>query len=116
VTRFLADEDLHRAIVIGLRRRRPDLEFVESRDVGLGSARDPDVLRFAADHGYLLVTHDTNTMIDHALQRSRQGLAMPGLLVVPQGSSVGPVVAALVLIAEALADGEWEGQVRYLPF
>ena len=113
--RLLADEDLHHAIVIGVRRRHPHLEFVEVREVGLSAAKDSDVLRFAAEQGYLVVTHDSSTMIDHAYERTCLGQSMPGLLVVPQGSPIGAVVADLALIAELLVDGEWEGQVRYLP-
>jgi len=45
--RFLADNDLNEAIVVGVRRREPAAEFV-LRDLGLAMWSDPEILDFAA--------------------------------------------------------------------
>ena len=46
--RFLADEDLTRAIVRGVLRTRPDIDIVRVQDVGLRTEKDPVVLDWAA--------------------------------------------------------------------
>jgi hypothetical protein len=40
---------------------------------------------------------------------------MPGVFLVNQSEPIAPVIEDLVLIAECGYDGEWEGQVIYLP-
>ncbi len=45
--RFLADNDLNNAIVVGVRHREPATEFARLRDLGLASRSDPEVLDFA---------------------------------------------------------------------
>ena len=46
--RFLADNDLNDAIVVGVRRREPAAEFARLRDLGLAARGDPEVLDHAA--------------------------------------------------------------------
>ena len=40
---------------------------------------------------------------------------MPGVIEVPRTISIAEAVAELTLLAECSHDGEWEGQVLYLP-
>jgi hypothetical protein len=40
---------------------------------------------------------------------------MPGVFEVATGLSVARAIDDLVLIVECSLEGEWEGQVRYLP-
>ncbi len=44
--RFLADNDLNDAIVVGVRRREPAAEFARLRELGLATWSDPEVLAF----------------------------------------------------------------------
>jgi len=46
-TQFLADENLRRAIVLGVRRREPGVSFIEAFEAGIVAKRDPAVLRVA---------------------------------------------------------------------
>jgi hypothetical protein len=46
--RFLADNDLNDAIVVGVRRREPGMEFSRLRDLGLATRSHPEVQEFAA--------------------------------------------------------------------
>jgi hypothetical protein len=41
---------------------------------------------------------------------------MPGVFEVSRTVPIGVVIDDLVLLVEASEAGEWEGQVRYLPF
>ncbi len=60
--RFLADNDLNDAIVLGVQRREPAVEFVRLRDLHLGRLSDDAVLGFAATENWLVVSHDVSTM------------------------------------------------------
>ena len=113
--RFAADENFNGDIVRGLLRRRPDTAIVRIQDVGLSRAADVVVLEWAANEGRVLITHDAATMTKHALGRVRRALPMPGVFEVGPSVPIGRVIDDLVLIAECSIEGEWEGQVRYLP-
>jgi hypothetical protein len=113
--RFLADHDLNEHIVDGVLRREPAVEFIRVRDIGLGDRPDPEVLAFAAQQGFLVVSHDVNTMVGHAYARLAAGEAMVGLLMVRQSEPIAPVIDGLVLIWSASEAEEWTDQVRFLP-
>jgi hypothetical protein len=76
---------------------------------------DPLVLEWAAQEGRILLTHDVSTMTAHTYARVRDGLPMPGVFAVSQSVPVARLVDDILLIAECSLEGEWEGQVRYLP-
>ncbi len=54
-------------------------------------------------------------MTRYAYERVRRGERMPGLFEVSRKTPVSTVIDDLLLIAEVSEEGEWEGQVRYLP-
>ena len=110
-----ADENFNNDIVRGLLRRRPDLNLVRAQEAGLSGADDPTVLEWAAGENRLLFTHDVTTMTKHAYDRVRAGKRMPGLFEVSREVSVGNAIDDILLIAEGSLEGEWEGQVQYLP-
>lgn len=60
--RFLADENIDLALVLGLQRRVDDIDIVRVQDVGLRTADDPEILRWAADEGRILISQDIRTM------------------------------------------------------
>lgn len=113
--RFLADEDFNRAIVRGVLRSRPGVNLVRVQDVGLRTQEDTVVLHWAASEGRVLLTHDAQTMPTHAYERVLNALPMPGLFVVQQEEFIGRIIDEIILIAECSLEGEWEGQVNYLP-
>ncbi|MGI8549470.1 MAG: DUF5615 family PIN-like protein [Dehalococcoidia bacterium] len=113
--RFGADENFDRDIVRGLLLRNEDLDIVRVQDVGLRQADDPTVLEWVAREGRILLTHDIRTMTRYAYERVRQGKPMPGILEVPDTLPIGRAVEEILLVAECVRAGEWEGQVRYLP-
>ncbi|MEW6126912.1 MAG: DUF5615 family PIN-like protein [Acidobacteriota bacterium] len=113
--RFLTDEDFDGRIVRGLVRRLPQIDLARVQDVGLRSTSDTDVLAWAAEEGRILLTHDVTTMTSPAYERITNGLPMPGVFEVPQELPIGDALEELVLLAECSVEGEWEGQVRFLP-
>jgi predicted nuclease of predicted toxin-antitoxin system len=115
VLRLAADENFNSNIVRGLLRRKPDLDIVRIQDVGLSGADDPSVLEWAARQGRVLVSHDVSTLTKHAYERVATRQRMPGVFEVSTNLAVGNVIDDLLLIVECSLEGEWEGQVRYLP-
>jgi predicted nuclease of predicted toxin-antitoxin system len=113
--RFAADENFNGDIVRGLLRRNPKLDIIRIQDVGLSGADDPSVLQWAADQGRVVITHDISTLAKHALDRVVAGQPMPGVFEVRSVAPIGQTIDDLILLAECSVEGEWEGQVRFLP-
>jgi len=112
---FAADENFNNDIVRGLLRRRPNLNIILAQDAGLSGADDPSILEWAASEGRVLLTHDVSTITRYAYERIRAGKVMPGVFEVSREIPIGLVVEDLLLLADYSLEGEWEGQVRYLP-
>jgi hypothetical protein len=101
--------------VRGVLRQSPDIDIVRVQDVDLSGADGPTVLAWAAQQGRIVLTHDVATMTTFAYQRIQAGLSMPGLFEVSRRVPVGLAIEEIILIAECSIEGEWEGQVRFLP-
>ena len=56
--RFLADADLNKAIVSGVLRREPYLDFLTAQAARLRDMSDSEVLALAAERQRVLVSHD----------------------------------------------------------
>lgn len=113
--RLAADENFNNDIVRGLIRRKPDIDIVRVQDAGLSGASDSEVLEWAARHGRVLLTHDVSTLSKYAHERVAAGQSMPGVFEIPTAVAVARAIADLLLIVECSLEGEWQGQVRYLP-
>jgi predicted nuclease of predicted toxin-antitoxin system len=113
--KLLVDENFRGAIVRGLLRRRPDIDLVRVFDAGLGEADDPTILAWAATEGRIVLTHDAATLIGFAYDRVAAGQAMPGIIEVRQDLAIRLVIDDLLLLIDASYEGEWNGQVIYLP-
>ena len=96
--RFQADNDLKKAIVKGVVRREPTVDFRTAQAALLDSVNDLEVLRLAASEGRILVSHDVTTMAGTFEQFIRSGNRSPGLFLVPQDARVSNVVESLLLI------------------
>jgi hypothetical protein len=115
MTRFLADENFNNQIVRGVLRRSCHVDIVRVQDADLSGIDDPTVLEWAAQQGRVVLTHDVATMITFAYKRIEAGLSMPGLFEVSRRVPLGLAIEEIILIAECSLEGEWEGQVRFLP-
>jgi hypothetical protein len=113
--RFLSDEDFNNHIVRGLLRRLPLLDIVRVQDVGLREKHDTEVLEWAAEEQRILLTHDADTMIEFAKNRFKSGLPMPGIVEISQDLPIGKGIEEILLLAECSLEGEWEGQIIFLP-
>ena len=113
--RFLADNDLNDAIILGTLRREPAVEFTRLRELGLGQLPDADVLRFAARESWIVVSHDVNSMTAAAYSLLAANEQVGGLLLVHQACAIAPIIDSLVLIWSASEAEEWVGLVEFLP-
>ncbi len=112
---LVADENFNNDIVRGLLRRNPELDIVRLQDVGLSGADDPAVLEWAAQAGRVLLTRDVTTITHYAYERVQAGRPMPGVIEVSREVPLGVAIEDILLLAECSLDGEWEGQILYLP-
>ena len=65
--------------------------------------------------GTYLLTHDVTTVSRYAYERVQKGQPMPGVFEVSRAVPISCVIEDILLLAECSLEGEWEGQVRYLP-
>mgnify|MGYP007059537585 CR=1 FL=1 len=112
--RFLADHNLSEAIVRGVKRVEPEVEFLLLRDLMPIDTDDPQVLEYAASHELIVVTHDRRTMPRAAYERMARGQSMHGLILVVPQPRVGPIISDLILIWSSSQADEWPGRVAYL--
>jgi len=115
VIRFAADENFNHTITRGLLRRRPDLDVVRVQDVGLSGAEDQVVLEWAAREGRVLLTQDAKTITKFAFDRVRNGSSMPGVVEIRRNVPIAVAIDELLVIVDCSHEGEWEGQVLYVP-
>jgi Domain of unknown function (DUF5615) len=113
--RFAADENFNNDIVRGVLRRSPNVDIVRVQDAGLSNTDDPIILEWAAAKGRVFLTHDVSTITRYVNERVQNGLPMPGIFQVTRKVPIGVAIEEILLLAECSLDGEWEGQVRYLP-
>jgi len=113
--RFLADENFNNQIIRGVLRRNPNVNIVRVQDVELTGADDPTVLAWAAQQERIVLTHDVATMTNFAYERLAAGLLMPGLFEISRRVSVSQAIEEILLLDECSLEGEWEGQVQFLP-
>jgi len=113
--RLAADENFNNDLVRALLRRRPDLDLIRMQDAGLTGAADPEVLEWAARENRMLLTHDVTTITRHAYARAAAGQGMPGVIEVSRTVPLARAMEDILLLTELSREGEWEGQILYLP-
>ncbi|MGD9891829.1 MAG: DUF5615 family PIN-like protein [Dehalococcoidia bacterium] len=110
--RLIADENVNKAIITGLRRLLPDI--VLATEIGLVQTDDRLILEWAAGDHRVLVTHDVRTMPGYAYERVTAGLPLPGVFVVPSLLPIGRAIDDLMLMITCADDREWENRVLFL--
>jgi hypothetical protein len=112
--RYQADNDLRKAIVRGVVRREPQMNFRSAQAARLDGVSDPDVLALAADERRILVSHDFQTMPKH-FRQFVQHRPSPGVLLMRQDLPIGVAVESLLLIWETSEPKEWENRLCLVP-
>jgi hypothetical protein len=112
---LLTDENFNGKVLSALQQRLPGLDVVRAQDVGLMSLPDEEVLAWAAAQNRITLSHDVETMPPLAWDRVRQGLPMPGLLIIGQHVPDGVALQELVVVAICSSHDEWANRVEFLP-
>lgn len=112
--RFQADADLRQAIVSGVIRRRPALDFCSANEAELEGVKDPEVLAIAASSKRVLVTHDRKTMPTE-FGRFIVSQRSSGVVILSQRFPISDAINELVLVWEASTAEEWIDQIVTLP-
>lgn len=115
VIRFQADADLRQAIVTGVIRREPNLDFRSANAAGLEGIKDPEVLALAARDGRVLVTHDRKTL-PFEFSQFITSQTSSGVLILSQNLPISEAIEAIILIWEASTAEEWINQIMTVPF
>lgn len=63
----------------------------------------------------MLFTHDVTTMRPYAEARVAEGKPMPDVFEVSRYLPIGQAIEEILLVTECSLEGEWEGQIRFLP-
>jgi Domain of unknown function (DUF5615) len=113
--RFLADADLNKAILNGVLRREPSLDFLSAQSARLRGLRDPEVLALAANQHRALVSHDISSMPAHFKSFKKSRKRSPGVFLIPQSLDVGTSIDELLLIWHASDASDWADRLVWLP-
>jgi predicted nuclease of predicted toxin-antitoxin system len=112
--RYQADADLNQAIVTGVFRKKPEIDFQSASEAGLEGLSDQEVLGLAASQNRILVTHDRKTMpFEFAQFLSNHQSA--GVLIVSRKLAIETAIEELILIHSASSASEWVNRIAKLP-
>lgn len=96
--KYLLDEHISNAIADGLRRR--DIVAHSIYQLGRAGKSDPEQLRFAAEHGYVVVTSDTDFLVLASKTADHGGI----VFIADTRRPIGTVIQRLCSFALALSD------------
>ena len=113
--RFLADEDFNNDILRGLLRHLPKLNIIRVQDIEMRNVDDSIILAWAAQENYVVLTHDVNTMVAVAFQRTQEDLPMPGVLAVQRLAPLAKAIDDIVFLAQVGEEADFRDQVRFIP-
>jgi hypothetical protein len=114
MVRYQADADLNQAIVTGVLRREPTVDFQNALAAGLEGVKDSDVLALAAQQGRILVSHDRRTMpVEFAAFIVANKSS--GVIIVSRKVAIEVVIEELLLIRAVSSAEEWINRIAKLP-
>jgi hypothetical protein len=76
---------------------------------------DPMLLEWCEAHECILLTNNRKSMPRHLAEHLRQGRHIPGIFQVEARMNVAHLAEALVLIAGASFENEYQDQINYFP-
>lgn len=112
--RFQADADLNQAILTGIHRREPAINFQTSKVSNLSGLSDLEVLAFVAQEGRVLVSHDQRTMPRYFAEFIVSQTS-PGVIIVLQSLPISEAINNLIKIWQISEAEDWVNRIAYLP-
>lgn len=64
----------------GVLKRAPEIDIICAQEIGLDDTDDPVILKWAAEQGRIILSHDRNTMVGYANDRIKRAEPMSGLI------------------------------------
>jgi hypothetical protein len=113
--RFLADADLNKAIISGVLRREPSIDFLTAQAAALREMKDPEVLALAAAQQRVLVSHDVGSMPGHFRVFRDAGQHSAGVFLIRQSLEIATAIEELLLIWLVSEASEWKNRLEWLP-
>lgn len=115
--RFLLDEHINPAIQRQLRRmiREVDVRCVGDTDAPMKGTLDHDLLAWAAENGFVLISEDRRTLPSAINDRLTRGLHTGGVLFIRPNASLGSVIEQLELIWHLSAQEEFRNATLFIP-
>lgn len=114
IIRYQADADLNQAIVTGVLRKDPNIDFQTAYEAQLAGLSDLEVLALATEEKRILVTHDRKTMPYHFAQFILTHQSS-GVLIVSKRLEIEIVINELILIWSASIAEEWTNRLAKIP-
>ena len=105
---------MDQAIVTGVLRREPTIDFQTAFAAGLEGVKDPEVLAIAAKQERILVSHDRRTMTLEFAEFIISNQSS-GIIIVSRKSPTEIVIEELLLIWAASSAEEWVDRIAKLP-
>jgi hypothetical protein len=119
--RYLLDENLRGPLWAALERanarRALPLEIAcvgDQPELPLG-ADDAEILRWAEERGYVVVSSDIRTMPGHFAARLQAGRHSAGVFLVALPCSIPAILEALFYYADAPDENFWQDQILFVP-
>jgi len=112
--RFQADADLNQAILTGIQRREPAINFQTSKASNLSGLSDLEVLAFVAHEGRVLVSHDQRTMPRYFAEFIVSQTSA-GVIIVLQSLPISEAINNLIKIWQLSEAEDWVNRIAYLP-
>jgi predicted nuclease of predicted toxin-antitoxin system len=110
---FYMDQNVPRAIAIGLRLRGVDV--VTAYEDGASLLTDPELLDRAGELGRVLFTQDDDLLVE-AAKRQKEAVFFRGVIYAHQlGVSIGACIRDLEMIARVGEPEDLFNRVEYLP-
>lgn len=116
--RFLCDENVHHGLLEAIGNREPGIEIttVGGPAAPPRGSTDPELLQFAEQNQYAVLTADRSTMPVHVTEHHAAGGHTWGVFLIKNGATWTQLIEDLLLIwSESVAD-DWQDRLEYLPW
>lgn len=115
---YLLDEHIPKALLQVLRQRDPQLVVWRIGQPGAPALEtlDPEILLWGEAHDFVLVTNNRASMPGHLAAHLASDRHVPGIFIINLAHSLTTIAEQLGLAASFSLVGEYQGQVRFLPF
>lgn len=115
--KYLIDENMSPLYQQQLLIQKNDLIVcvVGDKDVPAKGTKDPEILYWCEENGFILVTNNRTSMPVHLADHLAEDRHVPGILVLRPHASIGEVIDDLIIIAIAAFEDEYRDRIAYIP-